>query len=231
MTVLRVATYNIHGAVGTDGRYDPMRIVSVIRAIDPDILALQEVDTRRPRHGGLDQFELIAAETGLTGVPGGNVRDHTGEFGNALFTRFRVGSSRRIDLSVDRREPRSALDIALETPWGEIRAVATHLGLRGAERRIQIDRLIGGLGEAEGRTLLLGDLNEWLPGSNPRLRRLTGRFPEGWYGRTWPSRRPIFALDRIYATPKPERAQSLVWRTEGARRASDHLPFVVTLEW
>lgn len=231
MTVLRVATYNVHGAVGADGRYDPMRIVKIIKAIDPDILAVQEIDTRRPRHGGLNQFELIGAETGLTGVVGGNIRDHSGEYGNALFTRFKVGGSRRIDLSVDRREPRGALDVELETPLGDIRVIATHLGLRGAERRIQIDRLIGGLGGSGGRTLLLGDLNEWLPGSNRRLRRLTGRFPEGWCARTWPSRRPIFALDRIYAAPKPRRAESLVWRTEGARSASDHLPFVVTMEW
>jgi len=40
---LRVATYNIHRSRGLDGRTNPARIAEVIRAIDADVIALQEV--------------------------------------------------------------------------------------------------------------------------------------------------------------------------------------------
>ena len=40
---LRVATYNIHRCRGLDGRTNPARIAEVIRAIDADVIALQEV--------------------------------------------------------------------------------------------------------------------------------------------------------------------------------------------
>ena len=40
---LRVATYNIHRCRGLDGRTNPARIAEVIRNIDADVVALQEV--------------------------------------------------------------------------------------------------------------------------------------------------------------------------------------------
>ncbi|HSE39769.1 MAG TPA: hypothetical protein VLH08_03310, partial [Acidobacteriota bacterium] len=41
-----VASYNIHGCLGTDRCYDPDRIVSVMKMLDADIYCLQEVDSR-----------------------------------------------------------------------------------------------------------------------------------------------------------------------------------------
>ena len=40
---LRIATYNIHRCRGLDGRTNPSRVADVIRAIEPDVIALQEV--------------------------------------------------------------------------------------------------------------------------------------------------------------------------------------------
>ena len=39
---LRVATYNVHACVGTDGRHDPDRVASVVAELEADIVALQE---------------------------------------------------------------------------------------------------------------------------------------------------------------------------------------------
>ena len=39
---MRVATYNVHSCIGTDGRHDPDRIATVIAELDADIVALQE---------------------------------------------------------------------------------------------------------------------------------------------------------------------------------------------
>ena len=40
---IRVATYNIHRCRGLDGLTRPQRIVDVLRQIDADVIALQEV--------------------------------------------------------------------------------------------------------------------------------------------------------------------------------------------
>ena len=42
---LTAASYNIHQAVGSDGRRDPGRIARVIDSLDADLVALQEVDS------------------------------------------------------------------------------------------------------------------------------------------------------------------------------------------
>ncbi len=44
--MLRLASYNIHRAVGTDGRQDIDRIAAVIEEIAPDLIGLQEVELR-----------------------------------------------------------------------------------------------------------------------------------------------------------------------------------------
>ena len=43
---LTFASYNIHKAVGVDGRRDADRIVTVLREIDAAVIALQECDFR-----------------------------------------------------------------------------------------------------------------------------------------------------------------------------------------
>ena len=61
----RILTYNVHRCVGVDGRLSPERVAEVIAAADPDIVALQEVDVRRARTGGIDQAEVLARELGM----------------------------------------------------------------------------------------------------------------------------------------------------------------------
>ena len=63
MPTLRVATYNIHRCRGLDGRTSPSRIADVIRAIDPDIIALQEVVGASPRSAG--HAEEMGAQLGM----------------------------------------------------------------------------------------------------------------------------------------------------------------------
>lgn len=44
MATLRIASYNVHRAIGTDRRFSPQRILDVLREIDADVVALQEVE-------------------------------------------------------------------------------------------------------------------------------------------------------------------------------------------
>src|SRR3954454_19768884 len=56
----RIVTYNVHRCVGNDRRLDVGRIVEVLAALEPDIVALQELDVRRQRTGHVDQAHEIA---------------------------------------------------------------------------------------------------------------------------------------------------------------------------
>jgi len=210
---LVLASWNVHGWVGSDARREPSRCFEAIRDLDADAVALQEVE-------GSD-WEALARAAGYRAVLG-----HTGPlYGNALLVRAPLASVCRLDLSVPRREPRGALDAVIELPGGPLRVIATHLGLRAPERRRQAARLARHI-EARDEgipTALLGDLNDWTPwGRQLRpLARCVGplsRIP------TFPSQRPFFALDRAaWRIPGLEGATLAAVRSAAVRGASDHL--------
>jgi len=58
---LRIASYNVHGCRGTDGRKDASRIAGVIAELECDTVGLQEVDYR---------LDYIAGRLGMQAVPG-----------------------------------------------------------------------------------------------------------------------------------------------------------------
>jgi endonuclease/exonuclease/phosphatase family metal-dependent hydrolase len=124
---IALASYNIHGCVGRDGRYDRARVLHVLKELQADVIALQEVETHR---GGLDLLSYLAEGTGTTALAGPTLALREGHFGNALLTRFPVANVERLDLTYHRREPRWALGADLDCGGGvKLRAVATHLGL------------------------------------------------------------------------------------------------------
>jgi endonuclease/exonuclease/phosphatase family metal-dependent hydrolase len=235
---LAVATYNVHACVGTDRRYDPARVAAVLRELGADIISLQEVGGQR-RPGQLpDQAGFLAEETGLEIVAGPNRNYRRSRFGNAILTRFPVLAARYIDLSVPGCEPRGALDVDLDI--GErldgrvLRVVATHLGLRGGERRAQTMRLLDAIaatgGGSDTAILMMGDLNEWR-GRRGGIRALDRELGHAPAPRTFPSWCPILPLDRIYAGPPALVRDVIVHRSPLARLASDHLPLRARLAW
>jgi endonuclease/exonuclease/phosphatase family metal-dependent hydrolase len=221
-----IATYNIHRAVGGDWRFDPERIARVLTEIDPDVIALQEVQTGTTGRRLLHEFaEMLGAEpiTGMT------MMREDSEYGNALLSRFPVLEVERVDLSVGPHEPRGALDVLLEVAGRPLRVLATHLGLWPYERRRQVRRLLGQLERhREVPTVLMGDLNEWYLWGRP-LRWMHGRFPRAPAPATFPARRPFLALDRIWVEPRLLLGRLSVHATPIARIASDHLPLVAIL--
>jgi endonuclease/exonuclease/phosphatase family metal-dependent hydrolase len=227
-----VASYNIHSCVGTDGCLAPNRIAAVIRELNADVVALQEVDAQHRIDGYLDQWAFLAEELGYFCVPGISLRTHRREYGNALLTRGPVQEVRLHDLSVGRREPRGAIDIDLALNGGIIRILATHLGLRRAERRLQISSLLRILASGSKATgiVLLGDINEWQPGSR-NLRLLRRQFHPARAPATFPALRPLLALDRILAAGEVRLRDVTAHGSMLARMASDHLPIRAALHW
>lgn len=224
---LTIATYNIHGAVGCDRKFAPERVAAVLREIDADIIALQEVPlggTKTP-----NVLNLLQEATGFVAAEGPACDRPERRYGNAVLSRYPILSLRSIDLSFGSREPRGALDADVNCHGHLLRVVATHLGLRPAERRDQIRRLLQVFDTEEMPVILLGDINEWFVWGRS-LRWLVSHFQAVPAPKTFPSRRPVFALDRIWIRPRHRLVHVEVHATPLARIASDHLPLVAHID-
>jgi endonuclease/exonuclease/phosphatase family metal-dependent hydrolase len=101
---MRMATFNIlHGRSVHDGAVHQDRLVDAIRRLDPDVLALQEVDVDQPRSGMADLTAVAAEAMGaashrfvaaISGTPGatwmaatGREQPGTAAYGIALLSR------------------------------------------------------------------------------------------------------------------------------------------------
>ena len=225
---LRVASYNVHGCRGRDGRRDVARIVRVLREIDADVIGLQEVESRHGR-SEVDQAERLAGALGMACVEGPLLRAERGWYGNALLTRLEVESERRVLFDVRGKEARGAVVCDLRGGASSWRVMTTHLDLRSRHRRRQFESLLDELVPHRGRpTVLMGDFNEWWPFSRAlaALRRHAEVPPAP---PTFPSRLPILRLDRIAHFACRLHGEVRCHVTPLSRLASDHLPVFADL--
>lgn len=230
---LVLSSYNIHRCYGSDGAYRPDRIRDVLRQIDADVVALQEVETLRNEPGLLD---YLCENSSWTHIHGPTMAHADGDYGNAILTSLPIRSVRRIDLSQGRREPRGAFLVTLGDRRRPFDLLATHLGLRPGERRAQIRVLLkelqktaGGPNDKKAFTVLMGDLNEWFLWGRP-VRFLRRHFGPAPAPATWPARFPLFALDRVWVEPRQSLLGVTAVNNPLTRIASDHLPLVAELD-
>ena len=231
---VRVATYNIHRCRGMDRRVVPGRIIDVLRSIDADVLALQEVVGAGP--GGSGQAEEIGAALGMGWIMGPvrQLRKHL--FGNVVLSRFPIAHHTQYDLSWRTCEARGSQRVDLDLGEGRLLHVYNvHLGTAVLERRYQAPRLAAFVHDhrVPGPKIILGDFNEWLRGLATQT--LSAQFKSIDIRahlrrrRTYPGIFPVLHLDHIYYEGAVEvRGVELV-RTRRALMASDHLPLVANL--
>ncbi len=224
---LRALTWNIHACVGSDGRHDVARVGEVVRAAAPDIAAFQEVDSRRPSAGTGEVYDVLRTQVGDHGHDAWSISGEDGRYGQILASRFPLEDKQVHDISVPGREPRKVMSATVQLPTARLRIVATHLGLRRGERRRQLTALKDIVcAEPATPLLLLGDFNEWF--WPRRTQRQVFDLLGAWTRHaTFPSRVPLFPLDRICCRPGDLLART--WTRPQARAASDHLPVLAEL--
>ena len=244
---LRVATYNIHKGVrclGPAKRLEIHNLAQGVQALKADLVFLQEV--RRFHHLEARQFQhtffgwpeegqahFLAPEGYEVAYRTNAVTTH-GEHGNAVLSRWPLGDVGHRDVSDHPFEQRGLLHVPVQWQGREVHAFNAHLGLIHASRVRQVRHLARFIDEivpSGAPVLVAGDFNDWgerLDGimAEMGLRRATlegERLP-----RTFPSRLPLFSLDRIYT--RGFQAHSIrVPRSGPWARMSDHLPLLVEL--
>jgi len=232
---VRVATYNTHKCRGIDGRIRPERVLEVLREIDADIVALQEVWCREGRRRSDDQARYIAEELGMHAELGETRRYRGGPYGNLLLSRLPIHHARNHDLSVDGREQRGCLrtDIRLSDD-SVLHLFNVHLGTGHFERRYQARELFRRQvftdPELPGCKIILGDFNEWTRGLpskflSDHFESANSRMQAG-HTRTFPGLLPMLPLDYIYFDRGMRLQGVAIHRTRMALVASDHLPLV-----
>ncbi len=233
---LRVLSYNIHKCIGgVDRRYEPGRVADVIRALDTDVVMLQEVDdgVTRSRHD--KQVELLGDELGMphrTWYPNVDVRGG-GQYGNAILSRYPIIESTNIDLTLRWKKRRSVLHGVLRVRHDDVdRTVHVfnmHLGLARYERRRQLEKFLDSHPFAhlhhDTPVVVGGDLNDVYGGLGELLA------PAGFRGidrrpLTFPAWGPLRALDAIFVRGKVDFLRLARCDSALARRASDHRPLV-----
>lgn len=239
----RIVTYNVHRCVGNDRRLDVKRIADVLAKLEPDIVALQELDVGRARTNGADQAHEIAEQLKMTSHfhPAMKVEEEL--YGDAILTTLPErliqagplpGYSRMQML-----EPRGALWIEADIGARSVQVINTHLGLVPREQQLQAEHLAGPSWLAHprfvGPRILLGDFNA--TASSVVYRTLTARLeaarrlaPVQTATSTFPSQLPVLRIDHHFVSPEIRVTAVFAPYEPLTRAASDHLPLVMDFE-
>ncbi len=228
---IKVASYNIHKAVGLDRRRDHERILRILREVDADVVALQEVDRRFGRRMAALPLDAIQNATDYEPVPMSMKPDSLGWHGNALLVRKGIELIEAAPVPLPVLEPRGAIRADLMADGQRFRVIGMHLDLSGLRRRHQVRSVLSHVAECneECPTVMMGDLNEWAQRGG-----CFREFDEQWRvlapGRSFPSRRPIAFLDRIIVSDQWQVLETDVHHSPTAAVGSDHLPVFACLE-
>lgn len=222
--MLRVASYNIRKAIGTDRRRVPERILDVLNEIDADVVALQEADRRLGARLAALPPALIKSHSPYTVVGIAARSGSIGWHGNALLVRRDAHVHDFARVTLPTLEPRGAVMADFEVGDTPLRVVGMHLDLSGLHRRRQGHAIVAALNEKPDLpTIIMGDTNEWRPHGGCLI-DFAHKFRIAPTGPSFHSRRPVGRLDRIMVGDGIEIVNCGVHHSPLAARASDHLP-------
>jgi len=237
MTVLRVATYNIHKGVqgiGPRRRLEIHNLGTAVAELDADIVCLQEVRKVHRKEAlhfahwpESSQAEFLAPE-GYAAVYRTNAYTRHGEHGNAMLTRWPVLSHQHEDMSDHRFEQRGLLHSEVQVPGCTVHVIVVHLGLIKASRVRQLAQLCTFIARevpADAPLLVAGDFNDWGTLVKSALGVAGLESFGGKPTATFPSLLPLVQLDHVFARGL-QPVGLHVPKGRNWARMSDHLPLV-----
>ena len=230
-----VVSYNIRGGRDVNDRANLDRQLDLLRSLNPDVLALQEVDRDWARSGSVDQCEYFAAGLEMRAVYAPNLLGtwnsgpRPAQYGVALLWKGRACPNGGNALpGLPGREPRGFAWVELEHRGRPFVAVSTHLGRREVGRLWQVESLRDWVSKRSVPAILAGDFN-MEPGSSG-YESMTERLDDLTRGAnllTFPSDSPSRQIDYVFASHGVRSFSALtVDVTE-----SDHLPVVLRIDF
>jgi len=230
---VRIATYNVHKCRGLDRRTSPERIGEVIRELDADVIAIQEILDVRD-HGPYDQARRIGELLHeYRWCFGANRELRGGAYGNMTLTRLPFGTCQNYDITWRKRERRGCLRTDIQVGESLLHIFNVHLGTSFVERRHQARKLLTDAvlkrANLSGPRVVLGDFNEWTRGLASRLMGTEFEAVKP-RGRTYPGVLPVLHLDHFYYDKQLKVRSVKLHRSRTALVASDHLPLVAEFE-
>lgn len=221
---VRIASYNIRKAIGTDRRRNPERILAVLAEIDADIVVLQEADRRFGVRAAALPLSMLELHSDYRAAPLNVQTDSIGWHGNAILLRKSAELRLSDIIHLPCLEPRGAVMAEVALGGVAIRLIGMHLDLSGLWRRRQAAAIVHAQAHLPAMpTVLAGDLNEW-SAERGCLADFARHFRFAETGKSFHARRPVARLDRILHCDRLEAVAAGVHDSALARRASDHLP-------
>jgi endonuclease/exonuclease/phosphatase family metal-dependent hydrolase len=234
-----IVSFNIRAGTDLNGEPSLDRVAALLDSLAADVVLLQEVDRATRRSGGVDQLAELRRLTGMHGVFGRAIDFDGGEYGIAMLSRWPILESAVVPLRAElprgltheAYEARILLHVLLDSPWGALPVLNTHLSHEafGTYRRQELVGLLGELHRLAGRTGMVivgGDFNA-VPGTD-EVEAVTLAFTDAWElcgegdGRTYPSDEPVRRIDYVFL----REAGCTVARVHPTT-ISDHRPLVV----
>jgi len=244
---IRIATYNIHRAIGIDRRFRPQRIVDIINEINADVFLLQEVDEGVPRSRELNLAKEIAQACHFPHYAlGHNVTLRKGYYGNATLSKFPILRERNINLTIDNKKRRgcqhTCIDLSDQNKKHNLDVFNLHLGLSAKERQKQAGLLFRSHEYTDLKKsmpcIVAGDFNDWrsmlraffIEGMGFKCATDKTRSLGEVAMKTFPSFAPRGGLDRIYYKGSINLLKVKRYKKNLAKIASDHLPVISDFE-
>ncbi len=234
---LRVVTYNIQHGRGLDGVVDLERAAAVLRQLDPDIVALQEVDNNfGSRSNWEDQAQALADKLGMQVAYGPalrtllNIGRGAGYYGNTVLSKYPIQEeSNSLVNAPGFKENRAFLHTVIATPVGQVNFISTHLGLDHEHRLKHLEQMLSYVGELTGPVVVAGDFNSRPSSREVRLVQDTAGFQDSAavVGKQQPTliNNEEARIDYVFAS-----SGVTVWDVETVDTdASDHRPVMALL--
>ena len=219
---LKVMSYNVRHCAGMDLVVDYDRTAAVIAEQQPDVVALQELDSMTGRSRQHNQIGELANRTQYYPVFGSAIDYDGGKYGVGILTREQPVSTRRIPLPGE--EPRVLLVVELK----DYVLACTHLDLEEEQRLASVPLIVEEAQRWQKPFILAGDWND-APDSQ-LLQEMTQYFTlNSGNQTTYPADTPQECIDYI-ATFKERPAVTLEYSVIDEPSASDHRPLVVSIQ-